>query len=234
MENFARKKLADDDPAVHGSPNCVHALGVHGAELLTDVGMGIIVVTRGCRVVFMNSLARGLCASDRGISVNAGSLVSSDSAVNATLNCHIRACTDGAEQERSRLPGKAIKVQRSGSAPLMLLVSRYESSPLPDSQSPDGSMAKLMIADPLKKRKMHELHLTEWFGLTRAEAELACALVNGERLESFSAKKGVKISTLRTQLSSILSKTGVERQTDLISLLTRLPTADGTKLLIMP
>jgi DNA-binding CsgD family transcriptional regulator len=85
------------------------------------------------------------------------------------------------------------------------------------------SMATLMIVDPQEKRQLHELHLTEWFRLTRAEAELACALANGERLESFSSKKGVKISTVRTQLSSVLSKTGMERQSDLVGLLARLP-----------
>src|SRR5690606_9161871 len=50
------------------------------------------------------------------------------------------------------------------------------------------------------------------FGLSAAEAEVAVALSLGGHPEEIALQRGVRISTIRTQLSSILSKTGTARQ----------------------
>jgi DNA-binding CsgD family transcriptional regulator len=206
---------------MRATPISRHAQTVHGAELLTIVGIGIIIVRPCGGVVYMNSLARRVCESSRGLSASGGVLAIYDAKCHAAMLDLIRNCAEANGPESHCTKGNAIKVQRPGELPLMVLVGRYDSTLLPADST--VSMATLMIVDPQEKRQLHELHLTEWFGLTRAEAELACALANGERLESFSSKKGVKISTVRTQLSSVLSKTGMERQSDLVGLLARLP-----------
>src|SRR3984893_15528407 len=54
-------------------------------------------------------------------------------------------------------------------------------------------------------------------------SRLAVALLAGKRLGEVSRDFGVQITTLRTQLSSILRKTGVTRQVDLIRLLSNVP-----------
>jgi DNA-binding CsgD family transcriptional regulator len=59
--------------------------------------------------------------------------------------------------------------------------------------------------------------------LSRAESRLAVALLGGKRLGEVSRDIGVQITTLRTQLSSILKKTEVTRQVDLIRLLSSVP-----------
>jgi hypothetical protein len=46
--------------------------------------------------------------------------------------------------------------------------------------------------------------------------------VAGERLEDVAAARGVKISTVRTQLAALLQKTGTPRQSALVGLLSRL------------
>ena len=61
--------------------------------------------------------------------------------------------------------------------------------------------------------------LAEFFGFSPAESRLAAALMEGRKLDQIAAELGVRISTLRTQLSSILKKTGVERQADLMRVL---------------
>jgi DNA-binding CsgD family transcriptional regulator len=51
---------------------------------------------------------------------------------------------------------------------------------------------------------------------------LAQHLARGESLEEIAPRVGVKISTARSQLATIFSKTGVKRQPKLVALLSRL------------
>ncbi|MGE5097606.1 MAG: helix-turn-helix transcriptional regulator [Betaproteobacteria bacterium] len=60
------------------------------------------------------------------------------------------------------------------------------------------------------------------FLLTRAESELALALCAGVQLGEYAARRGVCVSTLRSQLKAILSKTGCRRQSELVALVGRL------------
>ncbi len=60
------------------------------------------------------------------------------------------------------------------------------------------------------------------FGLTKAEARLACELACGDTIEDIAEEHGVSISTARVQLKSIFAKTGTSRQAELVALLTRL------------
>jgi hypothetical protein len=51
----------------------------------------------------------------------------------------------------------------------------------------------------------------------------------GKKLGEVAGEFGVQITTLRTQLSSILRKTGVTRQVDLIRLLSHVPVIDSRR-----
>jgi DNA-binding CsgD family transcriptional regulator len=64
--------------------------------------------------------------------------------------------------------------------------------------------------------------LARIYGLTRAEAAIAQGMARGERLEELAARLGVKMSTARSQLSSIFAKTKTRRQSKLVALLSRL------------
>ncbi|MDX1948063.1 MAG: helix-turn-helix transcriptional regulator, partial [Pirellulaceae bacterium] len=60
------------------------------------------------------------------------------------------------------------------------------------------------------------------FALTDAEAKLAEALVNGWTLAELAQDRQVSKQTLRNQLVGLMRKTGTKRQSQLVSLLTRL------------
>ncbi|MEM1377792.1 MAG: helix-turn-helix transcriptional regulator [Pseudomonadota bacterium] len=59
----------------------------------------------------------------------------------------------------------------------------------------------------------------EIFGLTKAECDLAAALVGGETMQSFADAQGKKYSTVKSQLLSIFRKTETSRQVELVNLL---------------
>jgi len=60
--------------------------------------------------------------------------------------------------------------------------------------------------------------LARIFGLTKAETRLAEALASGDSTRGYSELQGVSINTVYTQLKSLLSKTGVSRQAELVRL----------------
>ena len=64
-----------------------------------------------------------------------------------------------------------------------------------------------------------ETDLAEFFGLSPAEARVAAALLPGKTLAGIAAASGIRITTVRTQLASILRKVGAERQADLVRIL---------------
>jgi DNA-binding CsgD family transcriptional regulator len=57
------------------------------------------------------------------------------------------------------------------------------------------------------------------FGLTPAEGRLAAMLANGHAPDECAGRLGVKISTVRSQLLSIYSKTGASGQTSLVRMI---------------
>ncbi len=61
------------------------------------------------------------------------------------------------------------------------------------------------------------------FGLTPAESDVATAIAQGETPEAIGERRGVSLSTVRTQIRSVYEKLDVSRQTELAWLLAKLP-----------
>jgi DNA-binding CsgD family transcriptional regulator len=64
--------------------------------------------------------------------------------------------------------------------------------------------------------------LRRLYNLTPAEARLAQALARGDSLEQVAQVLNVKMTTARTQLAAIFSKTRTSRQARLVAILSRL------------
>jgi DNA-binding CsgD family transcriptional regulator len=64
--------------------------------------------------------------------------------------------------------------------------------------------------------------LVSLYGLTDAESRLASAISVGHSIESAAATLSIKVTTARSQLKSVFRKMGVNRQQDLVRLLTSL------------
>lgn len=61
------------------------------------------------------------------------------------------------------------------------------------------------------------------FGLTKAQASVAHALLNGSNVDDIVAQRGVKMSTVRSQLAAIFARTGTTSQRELVRMLSMLP-----------
>ncbi len=92
---------------------------------------------------------------------------------------------------------------------------------LDQSEGQVGAVAENLIAraEGLAAVTLGPEALRQRLGLTATESELAAALVAGESLSDYAARRSVAVQTARNQLQSIFQKTGVNRQADLVRLL---------------
>lgn len=82
----------------------------------------------------------------------------------------------------------------------------------------DGPELVLLLQGPVRDCAPSQSRLIERFGVTPAEAKLVAHLVDGLTLTAAAEALGVSRNTARSQLSSIFTKTGVNRQTQLVKL----------------
>jgi DNA-binding CsgD family transcriptional regulator len=81
-----------------------------------------------------------------------------------------------------------------------------------------GPELVLLLRGPVPDCAPSQSRLIEIFGVTPAEAKLIAHLVDGLTLTAAAAALGVSRNTARAQLSSIFAKTGVNRQNQLVKL----------------
>jgi DNA-binding CsgD family transcriptional regulator len=85
------------------------------------------------------------------------------------------------------------------------------------------SLAAILLVTDLEARPVpREDALRSAFGLTPAEARLACRLAAGESLEEAAEALAIAKNTARIQLRAVFAKTGTARQGELVALLVRL------------
>jgi DNA-binding CsgD family transcriptional regulator len=206
------------------------ALGRAAAELdmLDRLACAAVLVDWQGLVVRMNRHADALMG-DRGdkgdgLEVRRGALVASDARSNRDLQQLL-------ERVRAR-------PARAGGAPPppRVLVCRRERSPLVIEALPVAGLAAdafgrahalLVVTDAERRPPVPEDLLRAAFGLTPAEARLACRLAAGARLEDAAGALGIARNTARNQLRAVLAKTGTRRQSQLVAMLARLARPDS-------
>lgn len=108
-----------------------------------------------------------------------------------------------------------VTVPRSTGAPLVL-----HTIPLGEPGSVRSSTV-IILVDLRHSPRPTPGVLQKLFDLTPAESRLAIEIVGGRTLSEVSSKMGLSNATLRTQLSSVFTKTQTRRQAELVALLTR-------------
>jgi PAS domain-containing protein/DNA-binding CsgD family transcriptional regulator len=199
-----------------GNSRWTSAVARRALECLT---LGVILVDGDARVIEMNAAAEAIVARNDGLALREGRLA----AQRAFEECKL-----------ARLAAGAVSAQPEAAAGRMLIARRtgqpaYALTALPlgsDLARGGDAHALILVADP-ERSALAPAELTELFGLSPAEGRLAASLQTGKRLCDIAADSGVRITTLRTQLSAILAKVGVERQADLVRVLSGLALAAG-------
>ena len=189
-------------------------LGLGNLELLED---GCVVIDRSGRVMHLNSRAHDIVARPDGISTSNNQLTLADK----DAARHYRKVIGELVLDDADVAGRDFPAPRpSGGRPFVISVR-----PLPRegefSRYTPSAAAIVFIRDPARFTRLNTELFRQTYGLSQAEAGLAAALDRGATAREIAQDREVSITTVRSQLYALMSKTGVRRQTDLVRLMSQ-------------
>ena len=187
-----------------------HAL----AAGLDRFAFAAFVLAADGEILHLNEAATALLARDRRFRVRHGRLRLSDRQAQHRLEIGLQRAT--APDSRSALMRLAPAGQPGTEATeLALAPLRAAHAMASEWQRP---LAFMVVGTPPRDANGIAARVRLLYGLTEAEARVMAHLALGRSVEEIALAHEVRVSTVRTQLSSLFAKTGVNRQPDLVRL----------------
>ncbi len=187
-----------------------------GEHALDHLGVAVFFLARDGGVLYHNAEARRLLVAAEGLSLTregrleiAGSRGARPLARAVTEACQTgTGCGLGA--------GGTFHLPRAAGKPYGVVVSPLRSPTLPLLPSPPAAV--VLVTDPDRPLDATAV-LERLYGLTAAEARLACLVASGRTLEDAADALGITQNTARWTLKNVFSKTDTTRQAALVRLL---------------
>jgi DNA-binding CsgD family transcriptional regulator len=199
---------------LHRQFTALEARAAAAEGALDRLATALLLLNEAGQVLYMNDLAERFAALADGVTVRAGRLEAAASSDGEALQQLIRTSLQSTP-ELGRQPGGVMRISRpSGRTGFEVLVAPIAGDRLKRRVS--GALVAVFMRDPSAQMATPVDWVRTMFGLTRAEARLMQALLAGESFEALQGLWQLGRETLRTQLKSVFTKTGVSRQSDLI------------------
>lgn len=186
---------------------------------LDRLSSAVVLLDASAKPILLNRAARLILDAGDGLLLSRNGLLSQTPSEHQQLRAII-AKTAIAGSRTGRMQSGSLLITRSAKRPLHLLVV-----PL----LPDGAMeardavVMVLIQDPDASPRLPSEVLRELYGLTQAESRLARSLLEGHSLSDVASLNNVSHETVRSQIKSVLHKTGTRSQGQLIRLLSFVP-----------
>ena len=186
-----------------------------GFEALDLVNVGLLVTSAGGRLLLANRTAERILKSRDGLELTSAGTVRTTIKSMPSLNTLMEMSANSGSQ---RGCDSVLPVRRpSGKRPLTAVVRAVEG--MPANEDPSTPATLLFILDPEIPVETVEAELRQLYGLTVMEACLANLLMQGKAIDECCTLLQIRRSTARTHLQHLFEKVGVQRQSELVSLL---------------
>ena len=186
-----------------------------GLETALDLHpTGVLLLGGTGQVVLMNRAASAFVSERDGLLANRDGLRAELPAESSLLEKTIRQATS-TSNGHGMSAGGMVLISRRARPPLQILVSPIGKSPIES----EAVAAIVFVTDPLQRHRPTQDVLRLRFGLTPAECRVALLLSDGHAPRKIANMVGVTDNTVRSQIKSVFSKTGVRRQGELIRVL---------------
>jgi len=171
---------------------------------LHSLGVAVLALTADARVLFANSEGEKLLAGDGALRIRQGRVTTSDASRAAAFRQLVQQASETATEE-GRSPGGVLRLPHaSGAAEILISPLRPATSAL----EPWLRGAIVFVSVPQRVSPAAAKLLTERYDLTRAETRLLSALLAGEQPANYAASRRLSRNTIKTQVRSLLAKTG--------------------------
>jgi DNA-binding NarL/FixJ family response regulator len=180
----------------------------------------ILIVDRNARVAFANRAAEALLAAGDAIQAGPRGIVTQSVSSTHQLHALISKATRDDAYQRA---GGAMLLDRPPPArALQVLVSPLGPRVRQPGVDTHRPAAMLLIIGSEQSQRGPEAQLVALFGLTPAEARVACEVTRGRDPKYVADALCVMPSTVRTHLHHVFAKTGTRRQSDLMRLIAQI------------
>jgi DNA-binding CsgD family transcriptional regulator len=192
-------------------------------HVVEDLPFSVFFVDAEMRIHYSNFAAENLRRLGGGpFGAADGVLRAVDSASDATLRAMVQRTVTS-----KRTPTGVLQIARPDGEERYFAIARLavrdgQHNQLHDAILDPGPLVMLVVHGSLEIAQLPMDLLWRAFSLTESEARLAEALLAGATLADFAKEREVSKQTLRNQLVGVMRKTGTRRQSELVSLLTRL------------
>jgi DNA-binding CsgD family transcriptional regulator/PAS domain-containing protein len=184
-------------------------------QVLDQLSVGVILLDRRARIVYVNRMARSLDADAGPLQLRNATVTTLSPPHSQRLGELIRAALLGT-------PARSMSVPRSSDGQLLtILVSSVRGRDVgrfADLSMPDAAVL-LFIIDPANRAGIPLPLITDAYGLTPAEARVALAASSGLTIPEAALQLGLSPNTIKTHLRKVFAKTGTNRQTELARLI---------------
>lgn len=202
----------------HLAHDAVQSLIGASFEALDLLGIGVMVCAGSGRMLFANETADTVLITRDGIEVDSKGIIRATQACDPSLNEVIEQVARGSAERAGQGLDAAVAIRRaSGKRALTLLVRPADGAS--QNQENEQAAVLLIMIDSALPVQIKDGELRRLFGLTLTESRLARLLMEGKDLDGCCDELGISRSTVRMHRRNLFSKTGVRRQTQLITLL---------------
>lgn len=192
-----------------------HHLLMAGFEALDLVNIGLLVTSAAGQLLLANRTAEQILKTRDGLELTPTGVVRTSVKSTPSLGTLMEAV---AKPGSGAARDSVLAVRRpSGKRPLTAVVRAVEG--MPTNGDPMVPATLLFILDPEIAVETVEAELRQLYGFTAMEACLANLLMEGKALDECCNLLGIRRSTARTHLQHLFEKAGVQRQSELVSLL---------------
>lgn len=190
------------------------ARGAELTELVDTLRHGLIVLDSDSSIVHMNRAAVRILAGGDGLRSRAGTIEATRPSMNSELHRRIGQAVRGGSRG-FRCGAMMVCSRPSGKWPYVIhtVPLRCEGA-----ASKDGP-ALVFVIDPEAKPCPATDLVRRIFGMTRAEAEVAVRVVDGDGLKPICEELNLSLATVKTHLQHVFDKTATHRQAELVRLL---------------
>lgn len=189
-----------------------------GFEALDLLNIGLVVCAGSGQLLVANRTAEQILSRRDGLELGPDGVLSTTEACTPSVSQLLQAAI-AAQPGDAGASDSALAVRRaSGKRALTLLIRPANGASLAAQHSTQPA-ALVMILDSALPANTVEAELRQLYDLTRTETLLANLLMEGKSLDDCGRELGIRRSTVRMHLRNLFAKTGVRRQSELVSLL---------------
>ena len=179
---------------------------------LDEDQVGVLLIDSARALVYSNDSARGVLGEADSLHVIDGRLL----AMRASDDERLERAFSSVTTSRLDADTRYLSLPRA-SAKLAYGVSVKALRLLPN----EAGLIALYVSDPERPLALSRDAIQELLAITRGEAEIVCALAEGEDTANTARRLGITAATARVHLRNIFRKTLLRRQSDLVRVVLR-------------